>query len=432
MPLMEKATSTLWDNVIVGGGITGTMTAVELVKRGESVLIIDKDGIGFEASSRNMGAIGALGKFAPELAVPSADAWSALAETLGQDIELKRAGRLIAAYGDEDLRRLDIMHTRLAASDARLEWVEKAQAHARFPELGPKVTRLLFSPDDGTVNPMKVMAAVKDLIARVGVEVLAGTRVHRILTENGRVSGVETEIGKVRARKVLVACGIWSDSLMATVGYGLPLQLITVLHAETKPLPHMFDYFLRTPVCAMRQFASGAVRVSGGYRLSQMGHPLSPRDLRFMNFWLPRGIQQLKNVNFTRDMRLIGAETARFFGAKSYPPKDFNIRIPLHLAMRNILQARKMVPAMAECEFDAIKGGLVDATPDALPVVGPLAAVPGLFVAAGFTGQGFGLGPVTGRVMAELMTGETPHVNISRFAPERFKAGKVAAFPGIG
>lgn len=421
-----------WDVAIVGGGISGTMAALELRRLGLTVVILDKDTLGYEASSRNMGAIGALGKFAPELAVPSADAWDELHDRLGVDIELKRAGRLVAAYGAADMPRLAAMFERLGGSGARLERLDGDAARRRFPELGPRLEAALFSPDDGTVNPVKVMAAVSALVRASGVDVLEGVRVGRIAVEGGRVVGLETERGQIVARNVICAAGIWTDSLLEGVGLKAPIQLITVLHAQTQRLPRMFDYFLRTPTCAMRQFESGEVRVSGGYRLTQVAHPLSPRDLRHLAIWVPRLASKWRDVDFTLDGRLAGAELGRFFGSGRYPPKAFGVRIPLALAMRNIHQARKTVPGMEDAEYAETKGGLVDATPDALPIVGPVRDVEGLFVAGGFTGQGFGVGPVVGRVLAECVTGMPVSVKLDRLRLERFREGNLAPFPGIG
>lgn len=90
----------------------------------------------------------------------------------------------------------------------------------------------------------------------------------------------------------------------------------------------------------------------------------------------------------------------------------------LHEARRNLSAA---FPAFARMEEAERWGGLIDVTPDAVPVISSAPQIPGLFIATGFSGHGFGLGPGAGRLMADLVSGRTPIVDPTPFRLDRFR-----------
>jgi glycine/D-amino acid oxidase-like deaminating enzyme len=90
---------------------------------------------------------------------------------------------------------------------------------------------------------------------------------------------------------------------------------------------------------------------------------------------------------------------------------------------KNLVRA---FPAFAPARIAQAWGGLIDATPDQVPVIGPVKAVPGFFLMSGFSGHGFGIGPGAGRLMAELVMGATPVVDPGPFRFERFGGGVAA------
>jgi glycine/D-amino acid oxidase-like deaminating enzyme len=408
--------------VIVGGGISGCVTAYELARRGVRVTLVEKDDVAYEQSGRNAGAIGILGKHAADLAAASVSRWDELATELPCDFEFSKTGRLCPAHTPEDFPALDDMVETAAQQNIPIEMLSGEDVRRRFPWIGVEVLRAAFSPQDASVDPVPVTRGFAKLAIDRGVKIERNCAVKTLDRQAGRIRGVVTERGYLRADAVLVAAGVWSGRLLDPVGVHVPMQYVALYNALTDPQPPVVDCFLRGPKYGARQLRSGAVRIFGGYRNLGAGHNLSLRDFKDLRTWLPYFLERRSEVRLRVDPRLLWFELRSLFSG-SMAPKQYSPRAPRHFLPRRLDEVKRVVPMLRNARLAEIRTGVVDITIDALPVLGGIDTVPGLYVAMGFNGQGFSLGPVVGRLMAEVMTQGSTSISLKPYRWSRFAEG---------
>ena len=422
------------DVVVVGAGISGCATAYNLAKRGLNVVVLEKDDIAHEASGRSMAAVGLLGKHHPDefkLTEASMELWKGLGDELHTDIEYIKGGRLAIANTDEDMSLFKEMVEGAEESGAAIEWLEPDQARARWPLLQGPFVKAVYSPHEGHVNPPKTVHAFARSAREYGATFHTGCIVTNINVKGGRVSSVSTNWGEIQTSTVVNSAGVWSYRLADRLGVHLPIQLIRVVQGETEPAPRLFDYFLRGPNYGARQTASGTFRITGGYRQMDVYHDLSLHDLRDVKVWAPRLLQYRRDVTLQFNLAIFKhdftALVNRMLRRKSGAPAPVGMeprRHPRNLE-RKLARLSKLVPDMKGIKLTRTWSGFVDMTPDFLPIIGPVDKPKGLYLATGFSGHGFALGPIVGKVMADLVIEGQTSMSIHSFRPSRFAEGQV-------
>ena len=405
------------DVLVVGGGIVGRSVASSAARRGRSVLLLDSGGERFGTSSGNAGHL------VPSHVVPFAApgmvkaGLTSLVRRDGAFAVSRQAGGAVTSWlwrfarsaternverGVPALREvLDVsiaeVH-RLRDSGARLdhavggllqvvrtgsgaaslhhehevmtrwgvrtELLTGEQVAAREPALTPGVTAGLLLCDDERVDPALLLDAV------LAEAVAHGTRVARASVASVRAhsSGavVDTDRGRVAARDVVLAAGVWTPSLTASLGMPLPV-LAAKGHSVTVTAPPTAvngPLLLLDERLAVTQLATG-LRITGGYQLT------SSRD---------RGIDSRRTADLVRR-----AGAAITLAPGTEPAHEWS--------------------------------GLRPATPDGVPAIGRLATAPAVVVATGHGMLGSSAGPGTGELVAEILDGRrTPDA----FAPDRF------------
>lgn len=410
------------DVVVVGAGIMGLVTATELARSGASVAVFEKDEPGFEASGRNMGAIGVLGKHAADLAAASVALWQELVEGRPEAYGYHAGGRLYLAESPADLELLRGMVRQAADHGVAVDLLSERDVRSSFPFVAGSVRGAAYSASDALVEPKRVMATLQQAAVERGVQIFAPQLVAAITTRSGRAAGVVLRSGRhVEADAVVVAAGVWSYRLLRAVGVRIPYQLVELFHGVTDPQPPLPKLFVRGPRFGMRQLDSGAVRFTGGYRNPGVRHSLALHDLRDLRVWSRRLWKQRRNVRMRVDWRQLRHELSR-----APAPVGFNPRVPQRY-IRNVLRhVQETVPALKPATLAHSYGGVVDLTPDSLPVLGRARDdLPGLYVAVGFNGQGFGLGPVVGRLLAGAVCGRDGAPDLKTYRASRFAEGPV-------
>lgn len=418
------------DVVIIGGGIAGVSTLLSLSEMGVSAVLVEKGRLAGEQSSRNWGFCRTQGRDLAEvpLAIESLRQWDRMAERVGAEVGFTRAG---ACYLCETPREV-------AAYEAWLDAARQWQVRSRVigPDevdtLLPGSSRLwagaLYTDNDGRAEPQLAVPLMAQAARRLGAVVVTGCAARGFETTAGRLSGVVTERGTIECNAAVLAGGAWSRLFCGNMGIDFPQLKILGSVMRTEKLDGPPELAVAGPDFAFRK------RRDGGYTVARRNlyeAHLVPDSFRLLPRFFGAAIRQRKEYR----LRLLGrfreeARIPRHWALDEASPFEATrILDPIpnpaivEESRKNLVRA---FPAFAPARIAQSWGGLIDATPDSVPVIGPVSAVPGFFLMSGFSGHGFGIGPGAGRLMAELVTGAAPVVDPVPFRFERFARGAVA------
>ena len=367
------------DIIVIGGGITGVAAAEALAREGHAVTLIEKSGLAAMASGRTLGGVRQSGRDPAELPLARAavSIWAGLADRLQADIEYRRGGNLrLARTPDEvEVIRALVQRQRALGLDLRLLG-DNAAVRAIAPALSPNVLAASFCPTDGHANPIKATRALADSARRHGAAIRDDVAAIAIRAARHRITGVDTSAGFMPAESVIVAIGVDTPALLSPLGLDLPLSRKVVCVVQTEPLPACLDqvFGVANADCAGRQEVDGRLRFTGGV------------------------------------------------ADGSSPPSTDAVR-------ELVARVAHVLPVAGDARIARTWEGWIDLTPDALPVLDAPASVAGLVVAAGFSGHGFCLGPLSGLLCADLALTRAPRLDLAAFRLARFKEGLRAAAP---
>jgi glycine oxidase len=373
---MAPGLSTRPGVVVVGGGIIGCATALELARRGCRVTVLERGTPGGEASSAAAGLLAPFGD-SPEpdpfhrLAIESWRLYprvvAELRELTGIDVEHMTAGTLhpIATPGDlEDARARCGWPL---AAELGSEVVEGAELAALEPALAKDVTAARLVRGEQWVNNQRLVTAYALAAAARGVTVRTGVEVGRVLVERGRARGVLADGEPLTADAVLLAAGAWTAALAPDLGGPLPVGPVRGQMLAVSNVPVLIS------------------------------HATHRDDI----YLVPRPSGEL----------LVGATVER---------AGFERAVTLDGLGGLIARAVALVPEIGRRPITRSWCGFRPAAPDGLPVLGPWPDVAGLFVATGHYRNGILLAPITATVMADcIVDGKTPDP-ITPFLPQRF------------
>lgn len=416
------------DVVIIGGGIVGCAAAYYLARRGLDVALVEKGEIADEQSSRAWGFVRQQGRDPAEmpLAIASNAIWRGLEAELDADIEWVQGGNLALA-GDE--MRLEQLRSWLPVArefglDTRL--LSRAEALDLIPAMtGPHLGGM-YTPGDGHAEPRKATVALAEGARRAGARLLTYQAAEAIELVAGRVGAVVTDRGTIRAPVVVNAAGARAMRIARMVGLPLPMLVVRSTVAETTPLPPITSSGVWGQGIAFRQKRDGACYIAGG---GQSDYDLTLDSFRYLRQFLPNYLKnrRLFRLRLGPESRndvaslIPGSEARRhpFAGTVGIEPR------PNPATARQSLKGlAKLVPAAAEARLRRAWAGLIDATPDAIPVLGEARAVPGFIFATGFSGHGLALGPIAGKLTAELIADGQPSLDIRHMDYARFAEGR--------
>lgn len=362
------------DCLIIGAGIVGLASARRLAMAGRHVVVLDQGIPGGEASNA------AAGLLAPQieaaghgpllaLALRGRDIYPALVDELrdaGHRIELDRGGVALVALDDARAAELAAV-AEAPAPGATVEWLDRATLERRQPHVGPEARGALLAHGDGCVDNVALCAALATDGLRRGVRFEAA-EAHELLIHRGRVVGIRTSAGERRAPVIVIAAGAWSARLA-----GLP-----------RPLP---------------------VRPMRGQMIAVAWPEAVPRSILFGQgaYVVPRGGEALLGST----MEDVGFDKA------TTRPGIARIRS----------ETERLIPALRDAAPLRVWAGLRPMTPDTHPILGFDPEVQGLLYATGHGRNGILLGPLTGDIVAQLITrGETGE-DIMPYAVQRFDKG---------
>lgn len=409
--------------VVIGGGIVGLMAALTLAERGIPVTLLEKGRIAGEQSSRNLGWIRKIGREERDLplSLASERLWTAMAERLGADVGYRRAGIMYVARTHAEMagHRAWLEATRDASLDARL--LTAAQIDELAPGGAGGWAGGIHSPTDGRAEPTLASSAIARAALAKGAVIVEDCAVRTLSMAAGRVSGVVTERGEIRCDQVILAGGLWSRRFLGNLGVALPTLPLVASVLRTAPMEGPTEIAVGAPDFSFRK------RADGGYTITQRGAfivPLVPDSLLIGHRYLPMLRTQWQSVrlslgrDFIDDLALgrrwSGSSTSPFEQVRTMdPPVNEGLNAE---AMRNLVAAW---PVFKDAVIEESWAGTIDVTPDSLPVISPVAKLPGLTLASGFSGHGFGTSPAAGQLAADLATGAAPIVDPAFYRLER-------------
>lgn len=424
------------DTVVIGGGIAGVMAAHFLAKKGQRVLVCEKGRVAGEQSSRNWGWIRQQGRHPAELPI-MAEAnrlWHELSAQVGEDIGFKTTGILYLAANQADLETYErwLPHARQAGVDSRA--LTKGELARQLPGAHGNWPGGLFTPSDARAEPWLAVPALARLARRNGALVREHCAVRSLDIAAGKVAGVWTEAGRVRCSRVVLAGGAWSSLFARSQGVRVPQLSVLASAMATDPMPAVFPGGALDPALAFRPRADGGYSIAHGF-----SHDFYLGPDAFRHFGAFR--EQLKSGLKTTRLRLAAPSgfpdawrTPRRWNVSEETPFE-RMRVlnpaPNMRALNAALDRFAEVwPKLGRPTIRQAWAGMIDTLPDEIPVIDRVPALPGLVIATGLSGHGFGIGPAIGRIVADLVMEQAIDHDLVPFSFSRFSSGQVLK-PGL-
>jgi glycine/D-amino acid oxidase-like deaminating enzyme len=415
------------DVVVIGGGIIGVSTALFLAERGIDVVLCEKGVLGGEQSSRNWGWVRVMGRDRREipLAIEALKIWDGLDARISGSTGFRRSGILYISENETDIANRD-------------RWLKLAQAHGLdtrqigadetatlMPGAAARYKGALYTPSDARAEPQKAVPAIAAGARRAGARIVTACAVRGIEKSGGRISAVITEKGRIETSAVVLAGGAWSRLFCKGLDIRLPQLKVRNSVLRTSPVPGGPEGAGATGSYAYRK------RLDGGYTIANGGinmHPLVPDSFAFFRDFQParkaegEAVQLGLSAQSWNELFEISAVPLDRAGAfekhRVLDPKP-----DAKSALMALQAAAEALPALRAAKVEQIWAGMIDVTPDAVPIISTLDDNPGLVIATGFSGHGFGIGPGAGHLAADLVTGGTPIVDPTPFRFSRFSDG---------
>jgi glycine/D-amino acid oxidase-like deaminating enzyme len=409
------------DVVVVGGGIIGVSAALFLARKGCSVAVCEKGLFAGEQCSRNWGWVRRMGRDPRELPliVEAMRIWDGMEALVGRDVGFRRTGILYLCESEADVARRQDWLGRAGEYAFDTKIISGAALSDLLPGAARTYPAALYTASDGRAEPQKATPAIASAAAAAGAILLADCAVHAIETSAGRASAVVTERGRIAASTVVVAAGVWTSAICRTLGLRLPQLGVRSSVLRTGPVEGGPDGAAWGPQFAYRKRLDGGYTIANG---SLSEHDIVADSFRYFRDFLPLMKRERRSVALRLGKHLWRSLKAppcsRFEGVRVLDPEPWKAQLDrTYAALQAAFPAFRCAPIVQQW------AGVIDATPDAIPVISSVRSHPGLIVATGFSGHGFGIGPGAGRLVAELATGATPIVDPKPFRYERFIDG---------
>jgi sarcosine oxidase, subunit beta len=414
--------------VVVGCGVVGAATAAALAGRGARVVLLDKeDGPGREASGRAQGSLRVQGRRPSEraLAQEALRLWTEAATEA--DFEFVHGGNLYLQTRPEEAETLRHLLAESHAADlTEVELLDADQVRELVPAATGEFLGGMWSPVDAQCQPDLGTAYWAAKAQRLGARTAYGVKATRVCTTADRVMGIETTAGTLATDALVVAAGVWTPYLTRTVGIDVPIMPVVMSELETEPVPPLFKATLRAFGFGARQRPSGQLVVSAGLN-ARVWHGVSLADLHGLRWWAPRAWGFRNAIRLGLDLRRIGKQVRHLstLGPVLVPARSPEPPVDGSLVDTSLQRLARVVPALCGVPVARRWGGLVDMTPDGLPVIDANSGPDGLAIVTGLSGHGFTLGPALGETAADLALEGRTNRDLKAFALARFAGGRV-------
>ena len=377
------------DVIIIGGGVNGCAAAYYLAKRGvTNVIVLEASkSIGHGGSSRNGGGVRQSGRDVREL--PYAmygikNLWPYLSEELGVDTEYTQKGNLRMGKTPEHLKKLETLADNAKSVGLDVRMVDAKEAKEICPYLSDEVIGASWCPTDGHANPLTTTLGYYKRALELGVKFYTDAKVQSLQKIKGKVRKVILKDGTVfEGETIILAAAYESREIARTVGVDIPMTRLIDEALVTEMQPHMTDIMFG---CASADF---------------YGH-------------------QTKHGSFVFGSDC-GWENVDEMVDPSTNETDPSLMITNSMTLSASCRAiQNYIPALKDAKIVRSWCGWLDMAFDGVPFISPVEEAPGLILACGFTGHGFGTAPAVGLMLSQMVVGEPTVVDISALRYDRF------------
>jgi glycine/D-amino acid oxidase-like deaminating enzyme len=415
------------DVVVIGAGIVGTSAAYWLARAGMKVVLLEKGRIGAEQSSRNWGWCRQQNRDARELPLStrSLDLWEEMTADIGEDLGFRRCGLLYLSDNTSEIEGWAKWGQFARGEGVETHMLSRAETADRGAATGRAWAGGVWSPTDGTADPSRAAPIIARGVLKHGGHVLQNCAARGLETEGGAVSGVVTERGTIRTKQVVMAGGVWAASFLWQRGLHFPQASVRSSILSVAPGAEGLPAALHTAAVSVTRRGDGGHTLAISGRANLDPTPGTLRGARqfipmFAKRWRvlsPGGLQAWR-ANFDGRRRWALDQPTPMEAARILDPRP-NRRI----LDQTLARARALLPALKAVKVQAEWAGFIDSTPDGVPVIDADTGLPGLMLAAGFSGHGFGIGPGAGHLVADILTGRPPLTEVAQYRLARFAKG---------
>ncbi|SFD55468.1 NAD(P)/FAD-dependent oxidoreductase [Roseivivax sediminis] len=412
------------DCVVIGGGIVGVSAAYWLARSGQKVVLLEKGRVGAEQSSRNWGWCRQQNRDARELPLStrSLALWEEMATDLDADLGFRRCGLLYLSNDGAEIEGWAKWGRFARAEGVDTRMLSAAEATERAAATGQAWAGGVWSPSDGIADPSRAAPLIAQGVEKHGGTVVQSCAARGVVLSGGAVSAVATEKGVISTRQVVLAGGAWASSFLHQLGLVFPQASVRSSILSVAPGAEGIPPAMHTAEVSVTR------RRDGAYTLATSGRANldpTPGAIWGARHFLPMFAKRwrLLSPGGTEAWRT-GFETRRKWSLSDVTPMErtriLDPKPSASIVAQTLRRARKLLPPLKALPVQAEWAGYIDSTPDGVPVIDADIGVPGLALAAGLSGHGFGIGPGVGHLVADLLLGRTPITETAQYRLSRF------------
>jgi glycine/D-amino acid oxidase-like deaminating enzyme len=388
------------DVLIIGGGIVGSASAYHLARRGASVTLLEANELAYGATGRNLGYIWIHTRRAGpelELVMHLRRELEELPGVFDDDFDLRTEGGLIYVHTAEQLATLTEFVTRRQADGVDIRLIDGDAARSLAPILPDTVIGASFCPLDAQMDSRRYVRGFADAASRAGARIVEGAPVRSLGREGSRIATVTTDAETFTPGRVVVAAGAWTPELLRQVSADVPIHAMRLQIVQTTPMERRLGPVLYGPA-AVKQYSIFRELLS-----FRREHWLNDAEDRHGRILLEAVCQRMDGSY------LLGC-------AMDYPGVVWEPDLAGVALITESLPA--IMPALRSARFARAWAGVLPYTTDNLPIIDALPGFDDAYVAAGHV-FGNGAGPTTGRLIADLVLGGEPTIDLTPFRADR-------------
>ena len=414
------------DVVIIGGGIIGVSAAYFLAKDGIDVCLCEKGYISGEQSGRNWGFVRIQGRDEREIpmVLESQRIWRYFASETDINTGYEEGGCLFTANDEKELQNFQAWLELAKKYDISTELLDKKGLINEVGLAANKWVGGILTRTDGRAEPQRATLAIAKAAENLGTTIITGCAVRGIETSGGSLSKVITEKGPINTSTVLCAAGAWSSYFCRSLGICVPQLKVKGTVARTNPVQTKINGTIFDRQLSIRKRSDGGYTVAHG---STFDHSITPSTLKYSTKYLRALINEFSVLRLSIGADFIDELTApQQWDLDKKSPFEMNRVLNPGPNQRTISQIQKKLgevyPELRDANIVESWAGMVETTPDVVPVITHIDKIPGFYLSTGFSGHGFGIGPGAGSVISKLIQNK-PTIDIGEFRLARFFDG---------